>query len=135
MKCSAAPIMDPRGKLSGVLDVSGDWRGFHRHTMALVQMSAGLIENNLFHGAFPNAVTLRFHARAELIGTLFEGIAVFDAEGRFITANRSAVFQLGAPLAELNQRSFASLLGLPMPAVLGHAQARSGHLITLSLPT
>ena len=135
LTCSAAPIMDPHGKLIGVLDVSGDWRGFHRHTMALVQMSAGLIENNLFNGAFPGAVTLRFHARAELIGTLFEGIAVFDSEGRFVTGNRSAVFQLGAPLAELNRRTFSSLFGLPMPAVLGHAQTRSADLITLALPT
>ncbi len=135
LTCSAAPILDPRGQLIGVLDVSGDWRGHHRHTMALVQMSASLIENNLFNAAFPAGVTLRFHARAELIGTLFEGIAIFDAEGRFITANRSAVFQLGASLPELAQRNFVSLFGLPMPALLGQAQARSGHLITLPLPT
>jgi sigma-54 dependent transcriptional regulator, acetoin dehydrogenase operon transcriptional activator AcoR len=135
LTCSAVPILDPRGELVGVLDVSGDWRGYQRHTMALVQMSAGLIENNLFNGAFPSGVTLRFHARAELIGTLFEGIAVFDAEGRFVTANRSAVFQLGSPLAELSRRTFASLFGMPLPALLGNATARSGHPVTLSLPT
>jgi len=100
-----------------------------------VQMSASLIENNLFNAAYPAGVTLRFHARAELIGTLFEGIAVFDPEGRFITANRSAVFQLGSPLTELAQRSFASLFGVPMPALLGQAQARAGHPISLPLPT
>jgi transcriptional regulator of acetoin/glycerol metabolism len=135
LTCSAAPIMDPRGTIVGVLDVSGDWRGHHRHTMGLVQMSAGLIENNLFNGAFPNAVTLRFHARAELIGTLFEGIAVFDVDGRFITANRSAVFQLGASLPELSGRTFGSLFDLPMPALLGQAQVRPEHLITLALPS
>jgi transcriptional regulator of acetoin/glycerol metabolism len=135
LTCSAAPITDPHGNMIGVLDVSGDSRGHHPHTMALVQMSAGLIENNLFNGSFPNAVTLRFHARPELIGTLFEGIAVFDPDGRFITANRSAVFQLGASLAELNRRTFASLFDLPMPALLGQAQARPARLIALALPT
>jgi sigma-54 dependent transcriptional regulator, acetoin dehydrogenase operon transcriptional activator AcoR len=135
LTCSAAPILDPRGELLGVLDVSGDWRGHHRHTMALVQMSASLIENNLFTAVCPNGVTLRFHARPELIGTLFEGIAIFDEDGRFITANRSALFQLGATLPELAQRSFVTLFGLPMPALLGQAQARSGHLINLPLPT
>ncbi|HEX4598719.1 MAG TPA: sigma-54-dependent Fis family transcriptional regulator [Burkholderiaceae bacterium] len=135
LTCSAAPIMDPRGNMIGVLDVSGDWRGHHRHTMALVQMSAGLIENNLFHGAFPSSVTIRFHARAELIGTLFEGIAVFDADGCFVTANRSALFQLGASLAELSGRTFTSLFDLPMPALLGQAQARPEHLIALPLPS
>jgi len=135
LTCSAAPILDPAGNMIGVLDVSGDWRGHHRHTMALVQMSAGLIENNLFNGAFPRGVTLRFHARAELIGTLFEGIAVFDADGRFVTANRSALFQLGASLADLGGRTFSSLFDLPMPALLGQAQARSEHLIALTLPS
>ena len=135
LTCSAAPIADPRGRLIGVLDVSGDWRSFHRHTMALVQMSAGLIENSLFNGAFPDGVTLRFHPRPELIGTLFEGIAVFDAEGGFVTANRSAVFQLGSPLADLGRRTFASLFGLPLPALLGQVQVRPGSLLTLPLPT
>jgi transcriptional regulator of acetoin/glycerol metabolism len=135
LTCSAAPILDPRGSLIGVLDVSGDWRSFQPHTMALVQMSAGLIENNLFHGAFPAGVSIKFHARAELVGTLFEGIAVFDSDGRFITANRSAVFQLGAPLAELGRRTFSSLFDLPMPALLGQAQARPGQLIALAMST
>jgi len=135
LTCSAAPILDPRGRLIGTLDVSGDWRSYHRHTLALVQMSAGLIENNLFNGAFPAGVMLRFHARPELIGTLFEGIAVFDADGRFITANRSAVFQLGSPLAELSRHTAASLFGVPMPALLGQAEARGGGLIALALPS
>jgi len=31
----AAPILDPRGNILGVLDVTGDHRSFHQHTMAL----------------------------------------------------------------------------------------------------
>ncbi|MFN3566850.1 MAG: sigma-54-dependent Fis family transcriptional regulator, partial [Burkholderiaceae bacterium] len=72
LTCSAAPIADPYGRLIGVLDVTGDWRGYHRHTMALVRMSASVIENSLFRGAFPGEVALHFHTRGELIGTLFE---------------------------------------------------------------
>lgn len=46
LTCSAAPIFDPRGNMLGVLDVSGDQRSYHQHTMGLVRMSARKIENH-----------------------------------------------------------------------------------------
>src|SRR5438067_187816 len=45
LTCAAAPIVGPTGKLLGVLDVSGDQRGFHRHTLALVRAAARMIEH------------------------------------------------------------------------------------------
>jgi sigma-54 dependent transcriptional regulator, acetoin dehydrogenase operon transcriptional activator AcoR len=133
LTCSATPIADPYGRLIGVLDVTGDWRGYHRHTMALVRMSASVIENNLFDGAFPDEITLRFHARPELIGTLFQGIAVFRTDGTFVTANRSALFQLGLELPGLRGRSFAELFGVPLPAVLNQVAVRADRPVALSL--
>jgi sigma-54 dependent transcriptional regulator, acetoin dehydrogenase operon transcriptional activator AcoR len=40
LTCSCAPIADPWGRTLGALDVSGESRGFHKHTLALVRMSA-----------------------------------------------------------------------------------------------
>ena len=133
LTCSATPIADPHGQLIGVLDVSGDWRGYHRHTMALVRMSASVIENNLFDGAFPDEITLHFHARPELIGTLFEGIAVFRTDGTFVTANKSALFQLGLDLPALRGRSFVELFGVPLPAVLNQLAIRVDRPVSLGL--
>ncbi|MFX6011326.1 sigma-54-dependent Fis family transcriptional regulator, partial [Acinetobacter baumannii] len=79
----------------GVLDVSGECGSFHKHTMALVRMSAQMIENHLLAGSFPDCITLHFHSRAEFVGTLVEGIVSFTPGGRFLAANRSAQFQLG----------------------------------------
>ncbi len=92
LTCSCAPIADPFGHTIGALDVSGDTRGFHKHTLALVRMSAQMIENHLFSNQFADAVRVHFHARAEFIGTLFEGLAAFGADGTFLSANRSALF-------------------------------------------
>ncbi|HEU0199680.1 MAG TPA: sigma-54-dependent Fis family transcriptional regulator [Burkholderiaceae bacterium] len=135
LTCSAAPICDPHGKLIGVLDVSGDWRGYHRHTMALVRMSASVIENHLFSSAFPDQITLHFHAHPELIGTLFEGIAVFGPGGACITANKAALFQFGVALSALRGHRFAELFGVPLPAVLGSTDVRLGRCVVLTLPT
>lgn len=114
LACSCAPISDPYGQLIGALDVTGDHRSFHQHTMALVRMSAQMIENHMFADIFPKAVRLHFHSRPEFIGTLVEGIIVFSADGRFLSANRSAQFQLGLSHNGLKVHTFSSLFGIPM---------------------
>ncbi|XRC90780.1 sigma-54-dependent Fis family transcriptional regulator [Ottowia sp. VDI28] len=117
LTCSCAPIFDPHGQVIGALDVTGDHRSYHQHTMALVRMSAQMIENHMFAGSFPKAVRLHFHARSEFLGTLVEGIAVFTPEGRFISANRSAQFQLGLSFHALQAHTFTSLFNLPISAL------------------
>jgi transcriptional regulator of acetoin/glycerol metabolism len=135
LTCSCAPIADPFGRTIGALDVSGDTRGFHKHTLALVRMSAQIIENHLFANQFADALRVRFHARAEFIGTLFEGLAAFDAQGRFLSANRSALFQFGRPLAALYQQPFDALFGAPFAALLRQAARTPAECMTLTLPS
>jgi sigma-54 dependent transcriptional regulator, acetoin dehydrogenase operon transcriptional activator AcoR len=117
LTCSCAPIFDPYGQVIGALDVTGDHRSFHQHTLALVRMSAQMIENHMFADIFPKAIRIHFHTRSEFLGTLVEGIAVFSPEGRFISANRSAQFQIGLPFASLKAHTFSSLFGIPVSAL------------------
>ncbi|SAK65260.1 Fis family GAF modulated sigma54 specific transcriptional regulator [Caballeronia hypogeia] len=122
LTCSSVPILDPHGNLSGVLDVTGDRRGYHQHTMALVKMSGQMIENRLIASAFGDGLRIRFHSRPEFIGTLMEGIAVFDLDGRLLCANRSAQFQLGLELGRLRLQTLEALFGERTDALI----ARSG---------
>jgi transcriptional regulator of acetoin/glycerol metabolism len=133
LTCSAAPITDHRGNVVGVLDVSGDQRSFHRHTMALVRMSALMIENQMFAASFENAITLHFHARPEFIGTLMEGIASFTPGGRFLAANRNGLFQLGLSFPALQTHTFSSLFGLPVSALYDHYRTAAPGLLDLCM--
>lgn len=117
LTCSCAPIFDPYGQVIGALDVTGDHRSYHQHTLALVRMSAQMIENHMFAGSFPKAVRVHFHSRPEFLGTLVEGIAVFTPDGRFISANRSAQFQLGLSFNALKAHTFSSLFNQPISCV------------------
>ncbi len=117
LTCSASPIFDPYGQVIGALDVTGDHRSYHRHTLALVRMSAQMIENHMFADIFPKAIRIHFHTRSEFLGTLVEGIAVFSPEGRVLSANRSAQFQIGLPFSALKAHTFSSLFGLPVSAL------------------
>lgn len=141
LTCSAAPIFDPRGNMLGVLDVTGDQRSYHQHTMGLVRMSARMIENQWLSDDCGNRLRLHFHSRAEFIGTLLEGIIVVGADGKILGANRSALDQLDMSGAALRMHSLTSLFGttasalfdqvrspLPAPACLSLANGRQFHV-------
>ena len=142
LTCSAAPILDPRGNILGVLDVSGDHHSYHQHTMGLVKMSARMIENHWLTDDFRNALRLHFHSRSEFIGTLMEGILAVGLDGRVLGANRSALDQLGLSGAALRMHSLTSLLGtsvnalvdqfrspLATPALLSLSNGRQFHVM------
>ncbi len=133
LTCSAAPILDHQGKVIGVLDVTGDQRSFHKHTMALVRMSAQMIENQLFLAKCHDAITLHFHPRPEFIGTLMEGIASFSQCGRFMFANRVGLFHLGLSLVALQSHTFGSLFGMPISELYDHYRTATPGLLNLCL--
>jgi len=133
LTCSSAPIFNPDGNIIGILDVSGEQHNYHKHTMALVRMSAQMIENQVFSAAYQDAITLHFHSRPEFIGTLMEGIASFSPGGRFLSANRSGLFQLGLTLNALKTHTFSSLFGLPVSALFDHYRTTAPGVLNLCL--
>lgn len=135
LTCSAAPILDHQGNVIGVLDVTGDQSSFHKHTMALVRMSAQMIENHLFLAAFQDAITLHFNTRPEFIGTLMEGIVSFSPSGRFLSANRTGLFQLGLPMSALKSHTFSSLFGLSISALFDHYRTAVPGFLNLCMPS
>ena len=101
--------------------------------MALVRMSALMIENQIFSAAFEEAITLHFHARPEFIGTLMEGIASCTPGGRFISANRNGLFQLGLSFNALQSHTFSSLFGLPVSSLYDRYRTNAPGLLNRCL--
>lgn len=133
LTCSCTPILDPHGDVIGALDVTGDYRSYHQHTMALARMSAQMIENHMFADVFPTEVRIHFHARPEFIGTIVEGIAVFTTDGRFLSANRSAQFQFGMSTNALRAHTFSSLFGVGISQFFDLARSAAGNYFRLCL--
>ncbi len=117
LTCSASPIFDPFGRIMGVLDVSGDGRVHQPHTMALVRISVQQIENQMFANGFEHDLVLHFHVRPEFVGTMYEGIAVFSQDGRFLAANRNALQHLEMDRYQAESHSFSSLFNSPLAAI------------------
>ncbi|WAC73685.1 sigma-54-dependent Fis family transcriptional regulator [Roseateles sp. SL47] len=96
LSCTAAPIRDPQGRVLGVLDISGDQRGFHRHTLALVRMAARSVEHRLFDTRHADSLRLQLHPQREGLGTAGEGLLAVSEDGWIIGGNETALGWLGA---------------------------------------
>jgi sigma-54 dependent transcriptional regulator, acetoin dehydrogenase operon transcriptional activator AcoR len=135
LTCSAVPIFDPRGAILGVLDVSGDHRSYHRHTMGLVRMSARMIENQWLNDDCSQRLRLQFHSRAGLVGSLLEGVAIAGFDGRILGGNRSALEQLGLSGAALRGHSVTTLFGVTVAALFDRFRSPQAVPMRVSLPS
>ena len=88
LTCAAAPIMSASGALLGVLDISGDQRSQHPHTLGLVATAARMIENSLVQAASGDKLLLMLHAKPEGIGSIAQGLLLFSHDGWLVGANR-----------------------------------------------
>jgi sigma-54 dependent transcriptional regulator, acetoin dehydrogenase operon transcriptional activator AcoR len=131
LTCSCAPIRDPRGRVVGALDVTGDARSYQQHTLALVRMSALMIENTLFGEAYPDALRVHFHSKRECLDTLMEGIIVFAMDGRYLSSNQSAQHFLGVSDGGLQTLTFASLFDCSMSQYFDALRRSAGSPIVL----
>ncbi|MGE4049557.1 MAG: sigma-54-dependent Fis family transcriptional regulator [Piscinibacter sp.] len=124
LTCTAAPIADPCGRVLGVLDISGDHRGYHRHTLALVRSAARMIEHRLFDTRHGAGLRVRLHAQPEGIGTVAEGLLALTEEGWITGADPTARAMLGLASADGRARGIDELLQLGMDTLW--AWARQG---------
>jgi transcriptional regulator of acetoin/glycerol metabolism len=95
LSCSGAPIRDHAGKLVAVLDASTlnsrDTRDSLAHTMALVSMSARLIEKCLFLRHFQRDAVFRFHARPEFVNLQHDGAIALGHDATVIAVDETAM--------------------------------------------
>ena len=118
LTCAAAPIASPDGRLLGVLDISGDYRGRHPHTFGLVQTAAQMIENRLIETRHGAGMRLRFHRFAEGIGTVAEGILAVSEDGWVTGANGPALQLLGISASDIGAISIDRLFDADLPLLL-----------------
>ncbi|RON58203.1 sigma-54-dependent Fis family transcriptional regulator [Pseudomonas frederiksbergensis] len=129
LTCSASPVFDPHGELLAVLDVSSARHEVSRqsqfHTMALVNLSAKMIESCYFLRYFDNQWLLRFHLQAESVGLFSEGLLAFDGEGRISAVNQSALNLLGHIRGGLLGKPVEAFFDCSLDELLGRASVNA----------
>ncbi|MCV4102745.1 sigma-54-dependent Fis family transcriptional regulator [Pseudomonas aeruginosa] len=125
LTCSASPVFDPQGELMAVLDVSSARQEVSRqsqfHTMALVNLSAKIIEGCYFLRRFEGSWLLRFHVQGDYVGLFSEGLLAFEEDGRIRAVNQSALNLLGCPRQRLLGQPVETFFDCRLDDLLGRA--------------
>lgn len=87
----AVPILPPDGGLLGFVDTDASPLDWLSHANALLQTAARIIEHRLIETEPRGFLLLRFHRYPTVLGTPLEALALFDAEGGVLLANRIAI--------------------------------------------
>ena len=128
LTCSAVPVYDPAGEITAVLDVSSRSSLMQQHLLAMLGMTARMIENRLIDRRFSKAHPLHFHSRPEFVFTLHEGKLAVADDGRVLAANRSALFQLGlTSMSEIRTRRIEDLFATSLEDMLERSAMSSFH--------
>jgi transcriptional regulator of acetoin/glycerol metabolism len=127
LTCFGAPIRGPVDDIIAVLDAScvglHDTRASQLHTMALVKLSAHVIEKCLFLRHHQHHAVLRFHTCPELVDLLHDGALALSEDGTVIGADYTAARLLdandryelvGRPIADIFDTEAAQVVSLDL---------------------
>ena len=99
LTCTASPVFTPQGELLAVIDVSSTSTDVTRqsqfHTLALVNLSAKVVESEYFFQHYRNEWLLQLQEQADHLGGFAQALLAFDDAGRVLAANQSALNRLG----------------------------------------
>ncbi len=124
LTCAASPILSGTGELLGILDISGDSRDAHPHTLGLVSTAVGMIENRLMTAASRHHLLLRLHREPEGIGSMAEGIVAVSGDGWIVSANRAALALLDLRPGDIGATLLERVLDVRLDELLAHQRRR-----------
>ncbi len=133
LTCTAAPILSARGELMGILDISGDQRSGHPHTLGLVSMAARMIENQLVTASCRGQILLHLHPQLEGIGTVAEGIVALSGDAWLVGANSNALALLGLAARDLGATQLVHTLDVGLDDLLNRHRRRPGQATLVHL--
>ena len=126
LTCTAVPIRSAQAKVLGVLDISGDHRSGHPHTLGLVSMAACMIENRLITATCQRQLRLHLHPQLQGLGTVAEGIVVLGNDGWVVGSNSAGLALLHLSATDMGAAQLKNLLDVSLDELLSRHKRRPG---------
>jgi len=102
--CSAAPIKDIFGNILGIINMTGNYRLIHKHTLGMVIATAKAIENQIHQSEVSRKLEIENKYVNATIESNFDAVLIIDEKGRIIRINKAGEEIFGLPIdAILNQ--------------------------------
>ncbi|RFU66762.1 sigma-54-dependent Fis family transcriptional regulator [Peribacillus glennii] len=107
--CSASPIYDPNGEITGVLNISGPFEKVHPHTLGMVVSTVKAIENELQLNEKTEKNELMKSYLEETTNTLSDGIIIMNETGSIIKTNKTLQKMLGLLPGEIEGKKITEI--------------------------
>ena len=126
LTCCASPIFGPDGRLIGVIDISGDYRSYQRHTLGLVRLSSAIVEKRLFETVHARDILVGFHGRPDYLGSPKEGLAAVSPDGQVLAINRNGLEILGIRRVDAVRRDFSMVFESNLASLVDRLRHKPG---------
>ncbi|MHC2995757.1 MAG: sigma-54-dependent Fis family transcriptional regulator [Candidatus Atribacteria bacterium] len=115
--CSAAPIYDPSGNIAGVVNMSGNYRLLHKHTLGMVVAIANAIESVLKTEEKVLELSINNKFLNTIIESISDGLIVINKKGEITHLNsiagkilgKNPYEVIGKPIDKLIRTNFSLL--------------------------
>lgn len=128
LTCTASPVFGPHGELLAVLDVSSTSAEITRqsqfHTLALINLTAKLVESEYFLQHYRQAWLLQLQEQADHLGGFDQALLACDDMGRVLAANQSALNRFRTTREQLICTRIDNWFDLSFERMLEHARPR-----------
>ncbi len=132
LSCTAAPIFEPDGKISGVLNISTEKSTHHPHTLGLIKATVHSLEKQLFSAnEFQYALILRVHNSPEGLGSMGEGMVGVDESGIILGIDRVALSLLDMKAIDIGVVKIQQILDTSLGRLFDRAKKESAKVHAL----
>jgi PAS domain S-box-containing protein len=95
LTCSAAPIFDSERSLLGILNISGNYQGAHKHTIGMVVAAVKSIENQLLLENMQKELIISEKKQRLILNSASDGLFTINKEGTITQINHKGSQLLG----------------------------------------
>jgi len=115
--CSAAPIKDIFGNILGIINMTGNYKLVHKHTLGMVIATARAIENQIRQKENSRKLEIENEYLNASIESNFDAVLIVDEKGRIIKANRVVERIFGLPVDAVLNQNCEDVFGINNPLV------------------
>ena len=133
--CYASPIKDSFGNILGIINMTGNYKLIHKHTLGMVIATAKAIESHIYQ----NEISKGFEIENKYVNASIESnsdaVLIIDEKGTIIRMNKVAERILGLPAEAILNQNCENIFGKdnPLRQVLIEGSVIDGEEISLKI--
>jgi PAS domain S-box-containing protein len=115
--CSAAPIKDIFGNILGIINMTGNYKLIHKHTLGMVIATARAIENQIRQDEVSKRLETENKYVNASIESNFDAVLIIDEKGRIVRTNRAVEEMFGLPIDAILNQNCEDIFGINNPLI------------------